>query len=242
MNNVIPETGIPAMAIDPSNSDTIYVIARDAALIMAIFKNQNNESIIKAMTRDCVFVSRNKGEKWTAINDFSDFESMNLKIESISIHPVVRSKLFTGTSIGLYRSIDGGASWPPMHRRLNDRHIKKVVIDPSKRGTLYVSTAEEVFKSVDGGNSWYNINKGLPEAEIFTLIIDPVDGRRLYAGTCAGAFRSTDGGNSWAASGLNERHVKALVIDPYDRETLYAGTMDGVFKSTDGGSNWSKNK
>ena len=153
INNVIPETGIPAMAIDPSNSDTIYVIARDAAWIIGVFKNDKNESIIKNMIRDCVFVSRNNGEKWTAINDFSDFESMNLKIESISIHPFETSKLFTGTSIGLYRSMDGGASWPSAHRRLNDHHIKKVVIESSKRSILYAIAPGELFKSVDEGNS-----------------------------------------------------------------------------------------
>jgi uncharacterized protein (TIGR03437 family) len=152
---------------------------------------------------------------------------------------------------GVFKSINGGASWSASSSGLTNLGVLALVIDPSNPATLYAGTVNGgLFKSSNGGASWSASNPGLPY-DVRALAIDPWNPATLYAGIDAipnggGVFKSSNGGVSWSASNtglfsVSSLPVFALAIDPSNPATLYAGKYDGygVFKSNNGGASWS---
>ncbi|HSZ63984.1 MAG TPA: hypothetical protein VK828_19450 [Terriglobales bacterium] len=146
----------------------------------------------------------------------------------------IRSNLASG--IGVYKSVDGGATWT--HVGLEDtRQISRIVVDPRDANVVYVGAlghaygpnAERgVYKSVDGGAHWDKVLDAGSEIGISDLAICAGNPQVLFAGTWhthrppwstyapidgpgGGLFRSMDGGKSWAqlnSTQLNSTQLK----------------------------------
>ncbi|MEJ7712732.1 MAG: Ig-like domain-containing protein [Pyrinomonadaceae bacterium] len=142
--------------------------------------------------------------------------------------------IFAATFNGVYKSVDGGASWTPTSNGLAFTRVYSLIAD----GTiLYVGTrGGGVYKSDDGGVLWTQISAGLPlSLTVHALVANT---GVLFAGTDGGGiYRSINNGQTWAKSdaGLSNANVRALAVDG---NVIYAGTFDGVFRSDDQGLNW----
>jgi photosystem II stability/assembly factor-like uncharacterized protein len=145
--------------------------------------------------------------------------------------------IYVGTfGDGVYKSINGAASWRPSG--LQRIYILSLVISPDN--VIYAGTGfYGIYKSIDGGSTWMQTGFKDPTL-VFSLAIDPRSSNVIYAGTYGqGVYKSIDGGETWIQSGLtNEPAVWCLAVDPTG--TVYAGTVggNGVYKSIDGGSTW----
>lgn len=172
---------------------------------------------------------------------------------AIAVDPSNHYTLYAAASSGVFKSINGGASWSAS---LTNVTVRFLAIDPLNPGTVYAA-GNGIFKTTDGGNSWAVISDGTLSGNlsIRALAIDPLNTNILYvcgSGPSGGVFKTTDGGASWKAvnNGLTivmppfPRPVIALVIDPLTPSTVYVespGPPSGscVFKSTDAASSWS---
>jgi photosystem II stability/assembly factor-like uncharacterized protein len=152
---------------------------------------------------------------------------------------------------GIFRSVDGGASWSQVADGLGADclqgcRVTMLKADPAISGMLYAGTYDgRIYKSTDAGETWQDIVGIWPVqedySEITDIAISPDNPDQIFVGTPSGVFKSTDGGESWSAKnrGMNVHLVSAVAIDPMDASTLYAGTRDaGAFKSTNGGKDW----
>ncbi|MEP6995742.1 MAG: hypothetical protein ABI968_14565, partial [Acidobacteriota bacterium] len=92
--------------------------------------------------------------------------------------------LYAGTRSGVFRSMDGGASWA---RTGLAQIAVALVLDPRAPDTVFAGTSEGVFRSSDGGESWGPMNRGLSGLAVRALAID-ASGAFLHAGTDAGVF------------------------------------------------------
>src|SRR5262249_42350341 len=97
---------------------------------------------------------------------------------------------------GIYKSVDGGATWKPSgaglpdvdaKTNLNKTTVRSLIIDSKTPTTLYAATSSGVFKSADSGMNWSANNAGLASNLIAALAIDPIDPKKIYAGIGAGA-------------------------------------------------------
>ncbi len=96
---------------------------------------------------------------------------------------------------GVYKSIDGGASWSPVINGLSTKSVQALAIDPNNPDTLYAGTLDGgVFRSINGGGSWSSYNAGLNGTEDVTVMaIDSANPATLYAGFSGfGIFKITD--------------------------------------------------
>ena len=66
---------------------------------------------------------------------------------------------------GVYKSIDGGASWKNMGLK-DSQHISEIIVDPGDPKTVYVASQgplwspggeRGLFKTTDGGKTWANV-------------------------------------------------------------------------------------
>lgn len=131
-----------------------------------------------------------------------------------------------GTSGGMYRTTDSGASWSLVSNSQANPAIVGVAQDPLNQDTWYYITGEVkesvntnqatqsylgagVFKSADNGVTWTQLASTAPENTALLgqgaradwqlcndIAIDPIDGAVLVA-NIGGIYRSADGGTSW---------------------------------------------
>jgi len=175
------------------------------------------------------------------------------RVNSLVVDPQNPATVYAGTSVGVFKSTDGGAFWGAQNTGLFDQFVTALAVDPRTPSTLYVATLDGVFKSTNGGAQWTISDDGLPHVfifpppqalpSVFALTVDPYNSATLYAGTIIGVFKSTDGGANWNFSMTGVHFigsgVSAVAVDPQTPGVLYAATFGaGIYKSTDGGESW----
>jgi photosystem II stability/assembly factor-like uncharacterized protein len=180
-------------------------------------------------------------------------------VDHIVVDPRAPTTLYvTTSSLGIFKSEDGGLSWRSVNSGLPNLYPTALAIDPNNSFTLYagldpyqsapvsgVTTA--VYKSIDGGASWFPANGGLGRPSVSALAVDPAAPSTVYMGAMVGptdwgVYKSVDGGATWTQmnSGLSNPAILSLVIDPSSPANLYVGKdSGGVDRTTDGGVSWS---
>lgn len=135
-----------------------------------------------------------------------------------------------GSSEGIFKSKDAGASWFAINNGLFWPYVLILAIDPKNSQILYAGTSNKcVFKSTNGGTSWADY--GMHGIYFNHLTIDPIFPDILYAATNGvGIYKTNDGGVHWTAInvGLTSDNFYLVTIDPHTPSTLYAGSWDGV--------------
>jgi hypothetical protein len=151
------------------------------------------------------------------------------------------SQMFLGTSNGLYRSTDLGATWTRIHQ---SEFNYVYAVTTMQSGNIYVSTIGGIFESTDAGSVWtkkftspqHTDFIGLCSTSLGTLLGDFGDG---FLGRVR---RSIDGGMTWT-NVTNRGYVSNFVIDAESRmfhgREGYSTTIGGVFWSDDDGETWS---
>lgn len=173
----------------------------------------------------------------------------NAQVQALAFSPPGASVIFAATSLGLFRSADGGAQWSfngPLPTVSGSQPlINAVRFDPKMPAIAYLATSQGVYKSFNGAASFQLRSIGLPAGgNIFTVLVDPVTPATLYAGTPLGVYKSTNGGESWLSANnvsgdnLGSTAIRSLVFDPTNPATIYAGTARGVYKTTNSAGVW----
>jgi photosystem II stability/assembly factor-like uncharacterized protein len=205
---------IDAIAIDPTNSSTLY---------------------IATVGGRGVYKSTDGGATWSSPNVLPS-------CYTIAIDPSTPDVLYVGTSFGVSKSTNGGASFTSVSRGLPSYGVTALAIDPVNPTTVYAAGRfVGVYKTTDGGANW---TKKKDELFIASIAVDRTNPANVLMTTDGhGNFKSTDGSETWSAAnaGMAADSTLGLWIDPLDSRIVYTGTsLKGVFRSTDGGATWSQ--
>ncbi|MBI1760635.1 MAG: hypothetical protein HYR56_04280 [Acidobacteria bacterium] len=149
------------------------------------------------------------------------------------------SRVFAGTTGGVYLSDDAGESW---QRALGSPATQVYGLLVNGDAVLYGTDAfgegpGGVLRSTDDGATWQLVNNGLPEKVAVLSLAAQRD--QLFAATVTGrVFRSADNGDTWteASTGLPETPQPVLLVG--GPAALLALTNDGLYRTTDGGASW----
>jgi photosystem II stability/assembly factor-like uncharacterized protein len=187
---------------------------------------------------DGVYKSTNGGRSWT---------NMGLRdsrhIGRIALHPTDTNVVYVAAmghlwgpndQRGLYKSVDGGATWERILHIDEDTGVVDVALDPESPDIVYAASYQRrrrpygfhgggpgsgLWKSVDAGASWTRLNdlapaNGLPEGEVgrIGISIYRSDPRIVYASV---------------EQGLR-----------YNASTAYEERVAGVYRSEDRGESW----
>jgi photosystem II stability/assembly factor-like uncharacterized protein len=166
--------------------------------------------------------------------------------------PVDASKLYVGAaSGGVWKTVDGGATFAPIFDGQGSLSIGALAIDPHDSNVLYVGTGEAnpgggsvtypgdgVWKTTDGGVTWQHL--GLDQTvTIGRIVVDPVNSSNVFVAATGnmfsrnvdrGVFRSQDGGRTWAKVLFVSDIAGAvdLAIDPVDPSRVFAATWERI--------------
>jgi photosystem II stability/assembly factor-like uncharacterized protein len=150
----------------------------------------------------------------------------------LALDPFAPSHLYAsdpalaGHFSGLYRSLDGGATWDVFAPQIAAYDL---VFDQTTPGLVYAALRSGVGRSTDAGVTWQFHAEGLRNEIVRHLALDPQNPNILYAATLNQVFRSTDAGSTWqlAGPGLEEVQVLDVDVDPVDPKIIYAATSGG---------------
>ncbi len=221
-----------ALVVDPVQPQTVYVGTEQGRFL----------------------ISRNGGRTW---QETSQGLPANTPISALALLPggtptgagtTGSAALLAGTSKGLYRSSDGGATWQSAAPGIPVPSIVDAVsVLPD--GTLLAGTAGTgVYALAPGDTTWRPASTGLPpQSDIYALLPLAQSGHVLAALISGGIYASADNGTTWresdqglpGASGVNVFSLLDVSGQRGAAGSVLAGTSRGIYVSRDGGTTWS---
>ncbi len=177
----------------------------------------------------------------------------NADVRKIVVDPINPAIIYAGTGnvypqsgLGIFKSINNGASWSAYNQGLGNLTINSLAIDPSNPNILCAGTRGGVFKTANGGANWYWVS--FPASFVYSLAIAPSNPNIIYAGNQYGLYVSTDGGGSWNTRPSPDQMAafNLIAVDPQNPNVIYTAFdfyedyFSTLYKSIDGGSSWTR--
>jgi photosystem II stability/assembly factor-like uncharacterized protein len=212
---------IAALAVDPANPQTVYAgdsgmmtegrvlkstdggatwqssgsgISGDDVDALAI--DPDGPSTLYAAVEHSLYVSVDAGSGWTKITGKMEVNSSSASVLTVVVTADV---IYAGTTAGVWKSRDGGATWS-QGTGLSSSGILRyffgiaaLAVDPVNPSVMYsgdsgMMTSGGVYTSANGGDSWTQAGGPLTE-NVSALAVDSAVPATVYAGTDAGLFR-----------------------------------------------------
>ncbi|HEV2104430.1 MAG TPA: glycoside hydrolase, partial [Candidatus Eisenbacteria bacterium] len=219
-----PTGSIGALAVAPSDPNVIYVGSGEGL--------QRPDLSVG----DGIYKSTDAGRTWTHLG-----LRAGQQIPALLVDPHDPRRVFAAVlghpygpnaERGVFRSLDGGATWRKVLYQDENTGAVDLAFDPANPRTVYavlwaarqppwegsggsftLPARNGLYKSTDGGDTWQRCGDGLPGAEgglgRIGIAVAPSEPQRLYAVLGAtkggGLYRSDDGGAHWRLANADHR-------------------------------------
>ena len=252
-----PTGSIGALAVAPSNPETIYVGSGEGLRRPDL------------STGDGIYRSADGGKTWKHLGVRDGQQITNILVDPRDPNRVFVAVLGhpygPNAERGVFRSTDGGETWQKILYKDDDTGATDLAFDPQNPQTIYTVLWNSrrppwttggpleghtggLFKSTDGGTTWRAIGKGLPTNEQglgrIGIGIAPNDPNRIFAFADApqigGLFRSDDAGENFERVNNEERiwgrgfDFAWVRVAPDNKDAVYICNTS-TYRSTDGG-------
>jgi photosystem II stability/assembly factor-like uncharacterized protein len=146
------------------------------------------------------------------------------RINCIAFHPTDSNTFWVGVAQGgVWKTVDGGASWRPLTDELPILRVSDIAVDPNDPDNLYIAVGDFEYLGVSLASS----------------------DRKRHTHYGLGVYRTTDGGATWSPSGLSFRLkdydgslIRRILVQPTDSRRLLAVGTGGTWTSSDAGETW----
>lgn len=252
-------SSVGAVAVSESDPNIVYVGMGEHA-----------PRAVMTSYGDGVYKSTDAGKTW----NYMGLQATQ-HISRIVIHPKNPDILFVAaqgalygpnTDRGVFKSVDGGASWSKVLYVNNLTGAAELSMDYNNPLVLYAAMWEHqrkpwkvisggagsgLYKTTDGGVSWNKIHKGLPEEKgKMAIAVSRSNSNKVYAlvesdsdKELGGLFVSNTAGEKWSKVSSDHSLIQRawyyieLFIDPNDEEKIYVLNASAQH-SIDGGNTW----
>jgi photosystem II stability/assembly factor-like uncharacterized protein len=220
-----------ATQIGGSGNDNVRGIAVDASgrAHIAGMTSSADFPVVNAWQRTLggypAYRTRDGGAAWTGLS--------GLQVSAVRVFGFDRaqsSATYAGTTRGLFKSMDDGATWTPIS--LPPQQVYAIADQAGASPAVFVGGDGGLYRSRDQGESWSRVSQNL--LWVTAVAVTQVSPAVVYAGMgfSANIQRSVDGGNAWLDTGL-AGPVQLLAASG---STVYALTSAGLFRSSGGGA------
>ena len=233
LSDQIPQIGVSGIAIDPNNSNIIYIATGDDDA-----RDTYSVGVLK---------STDGGNSWNSTG--LEFSATFYVSNEIYIHPSNSNIIWVSTSKGFYKSIDAGINW--------SKNISGNILDfklkPNDPNTIYAVSKSKFYKSTNGGDSFTIITSNLPTSSgKYAIDVTLANTNIIYLlsantdNSFQGLYKSTDSGNTFNKTSESDDifggskqawYDMALTISPTNADMVFVGVLD-IWRSTNGGDNF----
>ncbi|MEM1330102.1 MAG: glycosyl hydrolase [Planctomycetota bacterium] len=202
---------------------------------------------------DGVYRSRDGGTSWENLG-LNGTQHIGMIVvdprDSNTVYVAAEGPLWSpGGERGLFKTIDGGASWEKILGGGEYTGVNELHLDPRNPDVMYAVTQQRfrnvaalinggpesgIHKSTDGGTTWRELTNGLPEDDKGRIgfAVSPIDPDIVYATIelahrKGGFYRSADGGESWTkgaeyiSGGTGPHYYQELFACPHRLDRVY---------------------
>ncbi len=200
-----------------------------------------------------VYVSHDQGAHWAIQGPANGMFSTH--VAGFGMHPANAQRFFVGTEEGIYKTVDGGASftWPLSFGYVETLAVASDSIAYAAFHSVYNSADGQVYKTLDGGDTWFQISTNLPASGLRLImlkvrasnpdVVYALSGEGRFASGQNALYRSSDGGITWVLiSGSFTTDIMDFALDPNVSNRVWVTTTDAVanqfghlYRSDDGG-------
>ncbi len=254
-------SSVGAIAVSESDPNIVYVGMGEHA-----------PRAVMTSYGDGVYKSYDAGKTWIKLG-----LEKTQQISRIVIHPknpdivyVAAQGAINGptTERGIYKSIDGGATWTKVLFVNNLTGCSELSMDMNNPQVIYAAMWEHMrkpwqvisggegsglYKTSDGGKTWKKIHKGLPkEMGKMAIAVCRSNSDKIYAliesdweEEKGGLFVSQNAGKSWSKVSSDHRLIQRswyyieVFPDPSNENVVYVLSAPAL-RSIDGGKTWER--
>lgn len=211
-------TQVAAIAINPSNSQNIFIAASKDG-------------------RGKIFKTESGGEKWEEVFTERSNGSIILSLAMDKNNPDI---LYAGDSLGgIYKTTDGGRSWRNLLWAKSS--VREICFDSVNTSLVYFGTTNSgALISKDAGSNFEEI---VPSGYIYNLEPHPYRQNSIYLSDKNGLQLSNDAGANWIVLHTlikpEDLGSRGLAINPNNDQEIFFASGKAFYKSTNGGETWS---
>jgi len=222
-------TAVQKIVINPLNTSTLFAatsegvykstdagdswsVSNDVLMAMDVVMNPVDTTILISSHGNLnsspdpgLYMSFDAGGSWSKLD--GGLPTSNFGRTALAISPSNPSYVYAGiangassTTIGLYRSTNGGGSWTLMtstnYVGSQGWYNNALAVHPTDPFTIYAA-GFNAHKSADGGATLPTVSSGTVHVDHHAIAFNPSDPNIVYLGTDGGMFRTTDGGTTF---------------------------------------------
>ena len=236
----IASLGVSDIAINPTNTNIMYIATGDFDGIPTGFSQGDSKSVGVLKSTDGGNTWNTTGLTWTT--------SQMRGISRLLINPLNPVEVFAFTTVGIYRTRNSGTTWS----LVTPGFYKDAEYKPGDTTTIYAVNNSNIYRSTNGGQSFLNTTYtgGYSNTRIAVTAADP---NYLYiVGTNAssafgGLVRSTNSAGTFSTvsttpnilGGTQGWYDLSIAASPTNKDEVVVGGID-LWRSTNGGSTWTQ--
>ncbi len=232
---------IPRIIIHPTNPDIVYVAAMGP-----LWASGGERGLYKTTDGGRTWNRVLATSETTGVTDviFDPTNPEVLYAATMQRERKAYSFVGGGPDSGIFKSMDGGATWTRLTKGLPEGDRGRIGLDVSQSSPRIVYAfvnAQDggVFRSEDGGENWTR-QSNISSLPWYTgqVRVDPKDPNRVYhIGQSMSV--SNDAGRTWGRFAANTHaDYHAMWIDPGDPDHIVIGNDGGLFMTWDRGGSW----
>ncbi len=232
--------GISDIKYAPSNGNIVYAATGDI---------DANDTYTHGILK-----STDGGNSWN-ITSWAYNYTDKKKTYRLLVHPTDPDIVYATTSLGFYKTIDGGTTW----NRARVGIYKDIEFKPGNPNTIYLATSTRVVRTTDAGVTYVNLQSfsGSSRVELAVTADDPNYVYALSAKSADGGFNgiylSTDAGTTfnlkanspnvlgWNRSGTDSGgqgwYDLSIDASPTNKNKVFIGGIN-MWTSNNAGANW----
>ncbi|MCK5080167.1 MAG: hypothetical protein KAR09_09490, partial [Bacteroidales bacterium] len=260
-NNAV--LGVSSIVVVPTGGDDIIYIGtgdRDGGSMWTLSGGQSNDNNSVGVLK-----SIDDGNSWLPTG-LTYSTSQKETINRLIIDPNNSDIIYAATSDGIYKTTDGGVTWPI---QISGSNFIDLEMHPTNNLILYASTQDYwnspvIYKTSDGGSSWSSVATYASTDYRVEIGVTPANTSIVYGivaqqdGGLSSIQKSTNTGTSFSQvfsgsttnmlgwyclgtdAGGQGGYDLCIAVDPGNANTVYIGGVN-TWKSTNGGSAWTNN-
>ena len=222
-------SGVNAIAVSPTNSDSVLINVRNAS----------------NATSHGIYQSIDGGVTWTVSGlsptSFSQIGlGNNFQVDAIAYHPRIPNVVFVGTNRGIFKSTDNLATWTAAQFNFD---FIEIAFHPTNDSIVYLyadvgaNVSDRIFISTDLGNTWVlsNIIPGNNGNRRVELATSPQCADCVWFASNNGVWISTDRGLNFSFRSNSPESCGGFAVNDLDSSNMVYGYVD-LDNSTNGGN------